>query len=45
MLFWRNLCQKTSNLRIWTPFLGILGWRTTLVDSSLESTWSTFCSP
>ena len=35
---------KTSNLGVWTPFLGNQGRRTTLVDGSLESQWSTFYS-
>ena len=38
----RNFCEKTTNLGIWTAFEGRYGWRTTLVDGSLESPWAAF---
>ena len=35
-VFCRILCEKTTNLGIWTPFWGSHEWRTTLVDGSLR---------
>ena len=36
---------KTTNLGIWSPFWGSYGRRRTLVDGSLESPYTTSCSP
>jgi len=37
MVFSQNVCKKTTNLGIWTPFWESQSWCTTLVHGSLET--------